>query len=47
MPPILVNGFGRYFGDYVIEKIGEIRTFFMPDGAPRKIEFEINLKRFA
>lgn len=46
-PLPLVDGTGRYWGDYVIEEITEGRKVLMPDGAPRKIEFKVSLKRFS
>lgn len=47
MPLPLVSGYGRYFGVYVIEKIKETQESLMSDGAPRKIEFQIELKAYA
>lgn len=41
----LVEGSGRVLGLWVIEKITETRTLFFPDGAARRIEFSIELKR--
>ncbi len=40
----LITGYGRYFGMYVIESVVETQTVLMSDGAPRKIEFSIELK---
>ncbi|KRR21719.1 phage tail protein [Bradyrhizobium retamae] len=47
MPLPLVSGYGRYLGVYVIEKIRETQDVLMSDGAPRKIEFQIELKAYA
>ncbi|SFC76199.1 hypothetical protein SAMN05216577_11075 [Pseudomonas citronellolis] len=41
----LVEGSGRVLGLWVIETITETRTLFFPDGAARRIEFSIELKR--
>ena len=41
----LIDGEGFIYGLYFIEKITEDRTEFFSDGAPRKIEFTIDLKR--
>ena len=41
----LVEGTGRILGVWVIESITETRTLFFPDGAARRIEFSISLKR--
>lgn len=45
-PLPLVTGFGRYLGNYVIEKIREGQETLMSDGAARKIEFTIELKAY-
>jgi phage protein U len=41
----LVEGTGRILGTWVIESISETRTLFFQDGAARRIEFTIALKR--
>lgn len=41
----LVEGTGRILGIWVIESINETRTIFFQDGAARRIEFTIALKR--
>ena len=41
----LVEGNGRIMGLWVIEKITTTRTLFFTDGAPRRIEFSLGLKR--
>jgi phage protein U len=41
----LVDGGGRVFGNYRIEGIGEGRSVFMDDGAARRGDFSIELKR--
>lgn len=41
----LVEGTGRILGVWVIESISETRTLFFRDGAARRIEFSITLKR--
>lgn len=41
----LVDGTGRVHGAYVIESINETRSLFFADGIPRKVEFQIALKR--
>lgn len=41
----LVEGTGRILGIWVIESISETKTLFFPDGAARRIEFSISLKR--
>ncbi|MGX9427972.1 phage tail protein [Bradyrhizobium sp. LeoA1S1] len=46
-PLPLTTGFGRYLGMYVIEKIRESQETLMSDGAPRKIEFTIELGAYA
>ena len=44
-PYPLIDGTGKVYGHYVIEKISRSRSAFFDDGAPRKIEFSIELKR--
>jgi hypothetical protein len=41
----LVEGTGRILGIWVIESISETKTLFFQDGAARRIEFSISLKR--
>lgn len=41
----LVEGTGRILGLWVIESVTETRTLFFRDGAARRIEFTISLKR--
>lgn len=41
----LIERSGYIYGMFVIESITETKTFFFDDGAARKIEFTINLKR--
>ncbi|QIL44637.1 phage tail protein [Acidovorax sp. HDW3] len=41
----LVSGAGDIFGAYVIESLQETATLFVPDGRPRRIEFELQLQR--
>ncbi len=45
-PLILISGNGFAFGRWCITKISENQSVFMKDGAPRKIEFSIDLKRY-
>lgn len=44
-PWLLVDGQGRVWGAYVIEGVSETRTVFLQDGTPRRVDFEISLKR--
>jgi phage protein U len=41
----LIGGDFKIYGDYVIESLETTRTEFFPDGAARKIEFSLQLKR--
>ncbi|TPG77331.1 phage tail protein [Pseudomonas arsenicoxydans] len=41
----LIEGTGRILGIWVIENISETKTLFFQDGAARRIEFTIALKR--
>lgn len=41
----LVEGTGKIYGAWTITSISETRTLFFRDGAARRIEFTVNLKR--
>ncbi|SMC24250.1 Phage protein U [Andreprevotia lacus DSM 23236] len=41
----MIEGSGYVYGTFVIEKIDETRSLFFWDGAARRIEFTISLKR--
>ncbi|MNW11150.1 Phage P2 GpU [compost metagenome] len=41
----MVEGTGRLCGLWVIDNLTETRTIFFPNGAARRIEFSLSLKR--
>lgn len=41
----LVEGSGRIYGLWVVDSLTETKTLFFRDGTPRRIEFNISLKR--
>ncbi|WP_311968574.1 phage tail protein [Pseudomonas baltica] len=41
----LIEGTGRVLGIWIIESISETRTLFFRDGAARRVEFTVSLKR--
>ena len=41
----LIEGTGEIFGMYVVDKVSTTHTEFFDDGAARKIEFTLSLKR--
>ncbi|MDR0182419.1 phage tail protein [Lysobacter arvi] len=41
----LVDGTGRVYGAFAIESLSETQTLFFDDGTPRKIDFQLALKR--
>lgn len=43
----LVTGTGNYYGLWVVESITEAQEVFWSNGQPRKIDFQINLKKYA
>ncbi|MER8394094.1 phage tail protein [Mesorhizobium sp. M1340] len=45
-PQMLVSGLGRIFGLFVILGVDETQTFFLDNGAPRKQEFNLDLKSY-
>ncbi|WP_339046884.1 phage tail protein [Candidatus Mesenet endosymbiont of Phosphuga atrata] len=46
IPHILAQASGFIFGHFVITHIEEKQRFFLPSGLPRKIEFNLSLKRY-
>lgn len=44
-PLALVDGNGAVHGAYAITSLNETRTLFFPDGAARRIEFQLSLLR--
>lgn len=45
-PMMLVDGLGFVFDQWIITEITETKTVFLPDGAPRKIEFTLTLQAY-
>ena len=45
-PLLLVDGLGKLWGRWVIEAIDEKQSLFAAFGAPRKQEFNLQLRRF-
>ena len=45
-PLMLVQGNGMVLGHWVIESITETEDTFFKDGAPKKVEFSLQLRRF-
>ncbi|AQZ95452.1 phage tail protein [Halopseudomonas phragmitis] len=41
----LIEGTGRIYGIYVIERLSTTKTLFFSDGAARRIEFSLSLAR--
>jgi phage protein U len=41
----LIDGSGVIYGTFVIESLNRTKTVFFSDGAPRRIEFQLTLKR--
>lgn len=46
-PLVMVDGNGVYYGEWVIESISDTKEFFLADGTPRKIEFSLEIKKYA
>lgn len=46
-PMPLITGYGFFLGLWVIQRIDETQTVFFKDGAPRKVDFVIELKQYA
>lgn len=45
-PFILVSGFGKVFGKFVIEGVDTGQEYFLPDGSPLKVEFTVDLASY-
>ena len=45
-PLDLIDGGGNAYGQWVIVSISETRSIFFSNGAPRKIEFRISIKKY-
>lgn len=41
----LIEGTGNIFGMYIVDKVSTTHTEFFSDGATRKIDFTLSLKR--
>ncbi|MGQ5369312.1 phage tail protein, partial [Xanthomonas arboricola pv. corylina] len=44
-PLPLVDGTGWVYGPYVLLAVNETATLFFPDGTPRRVEFQLSLRR--
>ena len=42
---VLVDGVGNVYGAFIIEGLNETATYHTKEGVPRKIEFNLTLKR--
>ena len=42
----LIDGSGMVWGRWIIESISDTKSVFLSDGAARKIEFTMSLKRY-
>lgn len=41
----LLDGTGKLWGQFFIEKLQKTNTYFLPDGTPQKIEFSLSITR--
>ena len=46
LPMMMVDGLGWVWKRWVITSVEEQKSYFLPDGAPRKIEFSLTLKSY-
>ncbi|CAE6737438.1 phage tail protein [Xanthomonas arboricola] len=44
-PLPLVDGTGWVYGPYVLLSVNETASLFFPDGTPRRVEFQLSLRR--
>lgn len=42
---LLMSGYGKVYGYYALEKIGDNSSYFTSDGIPQKIEVSLSLKK--
>lgn len=42
---VLVDGIGNVYGAFIIESLNETQTYHTKEGIPRKIEFNLTLRR--
>lgn len=45
-PLMLINGLGEVLGAFVITKVEETQSTFLPDGTARKIEFRLSIESY-
>jgi len=45
-PMMLVSGYGRVFGMFVIERVASSQSYFLPDGSPQKAVFSLELAAY-
>jgi hypothetical protein len=46
VPRGVASNLGRYYGLWCITKISDVQSYFSKDGAPRKVEFTIDLAAY-
>ena len=46
LPLDVIDGGGNSYGQWVIISINETKTIFFSNGAPRKVEFTISIKKY-
>lgn len=46
VPLLLVSGTGQVMGQWVIERVDETQSVFVPGGAPRKQQFTLALRKY-
>jgi uncharacterized protein len=46
LPLPLITGYGFFLGLWVIASVSETQSVFFSDGAPRKVDFTIELKQY-
>ncbi|MGV6840164.1 MAG: phage tail protein [Planktomarina sp.] len=46
VPLALTDGFGWFWRQWVIVGVDDSRTYFLPNGKPRKIDFSLQLKSY-
>lgn len=46
VPLPMIDGTGKVWGLWVIERVGETQSVFLARGAPRRIEFDLRLSRY-
>lgn len=46
IPLMLIDGYGKVYGEYVIDKVTEMQSNFIPGGKPRRQDFTLEISAY-